>query len=576
MKDFHDFAMQLLWWKKGAFKHDYALLFNLSGAFVGCARSSLDSNPITGTAVVNLLQSAIGNKVNVDQAWIYTTSPPTEACKGMARLQTRGGAIIYPDSGRKIYLADRRNPRLVQGIEHALSDDSAAWAVLARNNASLTDWFAAVKGEKLKDQKVKGLTDLAPKAAAAAKKVESLSAWTERSANTLTKFFEPKALGKFDLVPTLSSDSARDEFFTLLAQELVHSLGGRTREAKVSDVNVGHNIGSVMVDSQWQVVGWGVNTNATNGTFHGETNTVQAYESSAKQTLPVGGTLYTSLEPCEMCAGVIRRGVAPNDKAFRVLYIQSDDTLNDTALRDKNSPVKMEAAKAVIAQKLHGFEQGRSFGLELSARQKTLVKTVGKAFLAPTKFLKEKDALDVFKLAGQQRLDISTPLAKQMAETHAKTLGHSAAVDFRTQERKKLAPQLGSGRNASQLAQFGTRDDMALLKPMGTHFHEQLHHHTLLQQRLTLHGKSTLPLKDLKAIGSLDDSVLLAGPKGWDDVDPHLIWLRIELDKLSAKFQTFLKSWMDTHADTVASKEKLRLLKQVTDFLTLAATSVKK
>lgn len=589
MNNFHDFVMELLLWKKGTSGHDYAIACTYQGVFLGCARSNLDTRPITGTAVVNLLQSALANNRDLNRAWIYSTAVPTEACKGMARLQTRGGKIFYEATGLKCYLADRPNPGLVQVSGWALSSRADLWSALARGGRVRATWFAAVKGATLARRNYVPQANLADAAAQAATDVESLAVWTGRAADTLTPFFDPEAAGSFEIVRQLPSDTARDAFFSLLAQELVYRLRGRVA---ADSIKSGHNIGSVLVDRAWKLVGWGVNTNKLNGSFHGETNTVQALESHGEDSLPAGGTMYTSLEPCEMCAGVIHNAVADGDEAFRVIYIQADKTLSDTALNDEDSPVTMSEAAVANDQTAHAFISGRSYGAELDRRQKALDDAeIQRAaaynrgrlprdqiepnhkYLAPTTFLREESAISVFGLAQAQRERLSTPLARQMAVANVRAEGRAAAIDDQGIGRAYIRRELLDDRwtetpqARAALRALGSRDDLALLEANSRQARDRF----ALQNRMDALERGGR-IQGGRGTGvTRDDSYLQE--RGRRISDPYLMQMAIMLDGLSVKFRAFFETWMTANERTRTAQENTRLLRQVSDFLDRAVVA---
>jgi tRNA(Arg) A34 adenosine deaminase TadA len=85
----------------------------------------------------------------------------------------------------------------------------------------------------------------------------------------------------------------------------------------------GHNIGCVMVNSNSLPISWNVNcvTILDNGTQHGEVRVVQEFLSSTNASGKYidGNTVYTTLEPCAMCTGMLTM-----NKAKRVVYVQAD------------------------------------------------------------------------------------------------------------------------------------------------------------------------------------------------------------------------------------------------------------
>lgn len=85
----------------------------------------------------------------------------------------------------------------------------------------------------------------------------------------------------------------------------------------------GHNIGCVLVDSNSLPVAWNVNcvTILDNGTQHGEVRVMQEFLSSTNASGKYidGYSVYTSLEPCAMCTGMMTM-----TKAKRCVYVQAD------------------------------------------------------------------------------------------------------------------------------------------------------------------------------------------------------------------------------------------------------------
>jgi tRNA(Arg) A34 adenosine deaminase TadA len=146
-----------------------------------------------------------------------------------------------------------------------------------------------------------------------------------------------------------------DNILMMMAFEMIARVSGfRTndRTGKVTSVRVrsdarkGQNIGGILADDEGNIVGWGYNTNTENSTRHGETNLVSQYLEN-EEALPNNGTLYSTLEPCEMCSGIIVRAVKGTNR-FRVLYGQEDANLSATALKPPPSNITMTYSKAVM------------------------------------------------------------------------------------------------------------------------------------------------------------------------------------------------------------------------------------
>lgn len=97
----------------------------------------------------------------------------------------------------------------------------------------------------------------------------------------------------------------RDNIFMMLAYAIVY------KDWQNDDMrnNRGYNIGCVMTDKNDNIVYWGRNcVNIVNsGTQHGEVRLIYYYlqNNSDIKNLADGYTIYTTLEPCAMCAGMM-------------------------------------------------------------------------------------------------------------------------------------------------------------------------------------------------------------------------------------------------------------------------------
>jgi tRNA(Arg) A34 adenosine deaminase TadA len=95
-----------------------------------------------------------------------------------------------------------------------------------------------------------------------------------------------------------------------------------SRKFGATNVAGGKNIGVLLVSPDGKIIGCGVNTNKDNGTFHAEVNCLQSfykYNKNGFAGFPPNSRLYSTLEPCEMCAGMIWESAADPAK-FLVYY----------------------------------------------------------------------------------------------------------------------------------------------------------------------------------------------------------------------------------------------------------------
>lgn len=72
----------------------------------------------------------------------------------------------------------------------------------------------------------------------------------------------------------------------------------------VRERHEGHNIGAVLVSREGQILSWGLNQSNLNQIFHAELNALQACWKHVG-LIPAGSVLFTTLQPCCMCAGMI-------------------------------------------------------------------------------------------------------------------------------------------------------------------------------------------------------------------------------------------------------------------------------
>lgn len=123
--------------------------------------------------------------------------------------------------------------------------------------------------------------------------------------------------------PKASAQSERDHLYSLLAMSVVRHDWQWPEESR------GHNIGSVLVkNATGEVVYYARNSNRvlTNGSQHGEVRLVTNFlKCEGEGSYLKDYTLYTTLEPCIMCAGMLTM-----TQVSRVVYVQKDPSYGDT------------------------------------------------------------------------------------------------------------------------------------------------------------------------------------------------------------------------------------------------------
>lgn len=246
-----------------------------------------------------------------DGAEIYTTAVPTEMCRGMARLYgVRFVCHKHSKSDRMIrFTASHKNP--------------------------VTAWAGEFKVPK---------TDAKTKLPA-----EVPSATTTFTAlKPFQSFPVPDNVAGLPIANLIKYRPTRDEFFMFLTMEIARRAFGSAdfHERNRDAAHFGKNIAALLVDGFGTVISWGVNTNQQEKWRHAEVNALGSYIAAGNARLPANATLYTTLDPCEMCAGMIQH--VGRGTPIRVVSAMQDSTLGKTALNDKppeNIKVSRTSAK---------------------------------------------------------------------------------------------------------------------------------------------------------------------------------------------------------------------------------------
>lgn len=252
--------------------------------------SSIDVSAHHGTAIVNLLQSP-GGLARLDKCWISVNVPPTAACIGMSKLL--GISRIYfraPDG--KGMLFD------VAGLVVQKGQIKAQWD-------KKTD-YDGPEG------------DPPPQ-------------WAPVFPVVNNSIAGPAASIVNDLVG--ADDIVKDNTAMLLAFSIAEAAHGTLRNnPRRSGAFQGQNVASVMTTGDHTLVAWGLNTNVAHPTFHGEVNIIRGYQqSTGVGGLPANGKLFSTLEPCVMCSGMIVHCAGANP--FAVVSGQKDEQVAISALR---------------------------------------------------------------------------------------------------------------------------------------------------------------------------------------------------------------------------------------------------
>jgi tRNA(Arg) A34 adenosine deaminase TadA len=231
------------------------------------------------SATVNLLQGLYTrwNKLPPGTVYRSTDARFTEMCMGMADFcETK----VHPVP-----------VNVIPGIEH-----------ISQNAFIKTRTFTGLNPDVLKTRDIPTVLDL----------------------NKL------KESPRLDLRSQDPRNSAVHRLYMMMAMALV---------GKNFNTNKGHNIAAMLVDNEGVILEVTLNSVNLNHTFHAEVNLLQKYFKTA-QVLPPGATIYTTLKPCRMCAGMFAELMA-NRPDVAIIYGQNDpgahatNTALDRQFRDQ-------------------------------------------------------------------------------------------------------------------------------------------------------------------------------------------------------------------------------------------------
>ena len=315
---------------------DVAIRFKANGEITGIGIDDARSVYDTRSAIINVLQnSRSGN-------FIATSYNPRtdEKSLGMCIMQSIS-KVFFRESGKILFLQNRNgnNPPW-ESASYASIGGEAQVDFTALGAASPSDWL------RDQERKPSSSTTASDTPAGAAKKMYDFYI-------AATRFTHFSAFPKLTLPPNLPSPGKRvnsplsHEIFNKLAWAIV---GEAATQREGNPFPNGHNIGSVLRGPQDQILAWGINTGSgsRNSTLHGEVNLLLNYREHSIAGAEIGAgvsvanekpIVYSTLEPCHMCAGVIAAG--GND--LQCYYSQSDGGIEFNALQRNYNRSKQAA-----------------------------------------------------------------------------------------------------------------------------------------------------------------------------------------------------------------------------------------
>lgn len=321
------------------------------------------------TAIANVL-SGIGSVEDTFNKTIYTTSQPTQFCIGMACMR-KARKIIFPYGStlKQIPLngLDGSSPTENyvgygnRSITHSLNNPTkdalkmrryldfknAVWSkqqqkTIISDNAidwsynNVSTWIGAWKQNAATHADM--LTTNAEDTLVSYNGISLANPYSscQNFLNVSTKLNTGFTHAQASKVAPFIEQSLRDKlFFSILMTIVSMAITSKSYDndvfgkKKPNNRPGGHNVGAILVDPQNRIVGWGLNIISENGIYHAETAMILSYlrrHNVAK--LPQNCRLYTTLEPCHMCAGIIN-DVADN---LKVYIAQKDVSINNNSL----------------------------------------------------------------------------------------------------------------------------------------------------------------------------------------------------------------------------------------------------
>ena len=277
------------------------------------------------TAIANVLH---GSQGRLDGWWVLATYTPTPLCLGMANILGIS-SVGFLDSARTA--RDAATTQNIVRLNKLPVKDFSIFSTQPKTN--LPDW--KVSPERfLEAANTEFFSSLGPAYQGALKFLSSCPRYDQRN-------LDSKLLNIFKQVPTTLpattlSSQERDFIFMHLAFALVGQTWNPVVSWDVKDSSGekfgGNNVGAVILDKN-NIIAWGVNLAAQNPVLHAESVAILSYlKGNNKQSLPDGATVYTSLEPCKMCAGMIT-GAGKNVE----IVIGAKDHLINTVISDSKT-----------------------------------------------------------------------------------------------------------------------------------------------------------------------------------------------------------------------------------------------
>jgi tRNA(Arg) A34 adenosine deaminase TadA len=296
------------------------------------------------SAVVNLVQHMKREGKSTSNIGIYLSARPTNADKGMFIEQVHDNSYLnYVDGGTVYFIrpthANRHGVPSPAGAppRHHVSVGVAAITLLNDPRS----WFEEVESWDQESVTIRhgGRQYTVPiagpdrgmmrKFLRVTARVAHVRTHTAPLAGSVPAFALPATADLGSTYTSFSLTGRRffDSIFAYTAMALVPARLNAVDGAPVSGLQ-GHNVGAVLASSSASILSWGLNFGQINATLHAEVSLIKAWQTAhgGATPIPPGSRLYTTLEPCFMCAGQIAAYGDVRD--FTIIYVQADPKFN--------------------------------------------------------------------------------------------------------------------------------------------------------------------------------------------------------------------------------------------------------
>lgn len=345
-------------------KHNknFAFVFDKPGNLLTSGSHSGLAGGTYQTALINAIQNHY--TLPRDACWAVCSYAPTDMCLGMAHLlglhsvwylDSRGaqvaemkGKISYTRFGSEfspwlakcdlaaVKWAAQADPALAQAADDKLFNEDARFLLGEMKNGVTGAFSSRPKEDSALD-----------------------------AALRCVPTSDPPGAGSFPEAEEIYTHLT----FAMVGQTWNPTMNEVSRDGLLKgEIFMGNNIAGVLLDENYSIVAWGLNFSAQNPTFHAETLMLQRFlREKGLNKLPANYTIYTSLQPCDMCGSFIKHV----GNSTKVIYGLGDVDLVTSLTTNKSAATATEKRSTVgsvkslqdIVKAKHDKVGGNSAGL---------------------------------------------------------------------------------------------------------------------------------------------------------------------------------------------------------------------